>query len=85
MTLSHKWTQHLRGEEANKFRELLLVDTVILGRLLAILEEMEKEVEQANLSIDEYTNPAFPYLKADRIGELRGLRKVKSLLSFLKE
>jgi hypothetical protein len=85
MTLSHKWTQHLRGEEANKFRELLLVDTVILGRLLAIVEEMEREVEQSDLSINEYTNPAFPYLKADRNGEIRGLKKVQSLLSFLKE
>jgi hypothetical protein len=85
MTLSHKWTQHLRGEEANKFRELLLVDTVVLGRLLAIIEELEEEVIANDLSINDYTNPAFAYLKADRNGEIRGLRKVKHLLNFLKE
>lgn len=85
MTLSHKWTQHLRGVEADKFRELLLADTVVLGRLLAILEELEEEVVKNDLSLDEYTNPAFAFLKADRNGEIRGIRKVITLLNFLKE
>lgn len=85
MALSSKWTQHLRGHEAEKFKELVLSDNVVLGRLLAILEEIEKEVLVADLSIDEYNSPAFPYLKADRNGELRGYRKIKTLLQHLKE
>lgn len=85
MTLSSRWAQHLRGDEASKFRELVESDTTVLGRMLAIIEEFEKEVVENDLSINEYTNPAFAYLKADRNGEIRALRKVKTLLQHIKE
>lgn len=86
MSLSGKWLQNKRStDDKEKFKELLLADTVILGRLYEIIEEYEKELDQGEFSIEEYMNPAFPYLKADRIGERRAYRKLKQLLSFVKE
>ncbi len=83
--LSGKWTEHLQGEEKSKFIELILMDREVLGRLYSIIEDFENSVDQADLSIDEYDSPAFPYLKAHRNGERSILRKIKSLLSHIKE
>lgn len=85
MAIHTKWTQHLDARERDEFRKLLEADTLILGRLLVIVEEMEKELDNRDLSIEEYNSPAFPYLKADRNGERRGYNKIKQLLSFIKE
>lgn len=83
--LSGKWTERMEPSEASKFKDALFADRYILGRLYAILEEFEESLDNGDLSIDEYNSPSFPYLKADRNGERRGIRKVKQLLSFLKD
>lgn len=81
MRLSGKWTQHLKTpEERSKLVDLIVADTVVLGRLLEIIEEFEEELDQNESSKEEYNSPAFPYLKADRIGERRAYKKIKSLL-----
>lgn len=86
LQLPLKWTQHLpERHEQEKFKELLVADEVILGRLYAIIEEYEKSLDTNDGSLEEYLNPAWPYLKADRIGERRGLNKIKQLISFIKE
>lgn len=86
MSLSGKWLQNKRSmDDKEKFKQLLLADTVILGRLYEIIEEYEKELDQGEFSTEEYMNPAFPYLKADRIGERRAYRKLKQLLSFIND
>ena len=44
MRLSGKWTQHLKTpEERSKLVDLIVADTVVLGRLLEIIEEFEEE------------------------------------------
>lgn len=83
--LSGKWLQNKKAEEKQKLKEIIEADTVVLGRLYEIIEEFEKELDQSEFSISEYDSPAFPYLKADRIGERRGLYKIKQLLQFIKE
>lgn len=86
MPLLGKWTQHLPTQhERDKFAELVMADRVVLDRLLAIVEEFERELDQNEFSYDEYKNPSFPYLKADRNGERRALYKVKKLLTSIKE
>lgn len=86
MPLSGKWLQNKRtAEEKDSFKQILLADTVVLGRLYEIVEEYEKELDQSEFSPDEYMSPAFPYLKADRIGERRAYRKLKHLLSFIND
>ncbi len=72
-------------DQKEKFIELLINDTVVLGRLYAIIEELEAELDNSELSLTEYESPSFPFLKADRNGEKRGLGKIKKLLQFLKE
>lgn len=86
MPLLGKWTQHLSTQhERDKFTELVMADRVVLDRLLAIIEDFERELDQSELSLEEYKNPAFPFLKADRNGELRALRKIKKLVQSTKE
>ena len=82
--ISSKWVQHLQTpHEREEFKNFLLRDEVVLGRLYAILEDFEKELDQRDFSIEEYNSPAFPYLKADRNGERRAISKIKQLLQFI--
>lgn len=85
MAIPSKWFENLEPDRKERFKELLYADKEILGRLYAIIEDLEEALDQKEFSIEEYNNAAFPYLKADRIGERRGLRKVKQLLQFIKE
>ncbi len=86
MALHNKWTSHLKdeGDKVN-FRKAVFADGLVLGRLLAILDELESELDNRELSLEQYNSPAFPYLKADQTGERRALNKVKLLLAHLKE
>jgi hypothetical protein len=84
--LSGKWLQPYKtADEREKFKQVLISDRLVLERLYAIIEEFESELDQNEFSISEYDHAAWPYLKADRIGERRGLHKIKQLLSFLNE
>lgn len=85
MQVPSKWTEPFDPIRKEEFKRLLYADKEILGRLYAIIEEFEKSLDQKELSIEEYQNAAFPYLKADRIGERRGLNKIKQLLQFVVE
>lgn len=86
MALHERWTRHLKTEsEKTYFRKYIADAQTVLQRLDAILDEYGLELEEKDLLLTEYDSPAFPYLKADRNGERRMLKKLKQLLLHLKD
>lgn len=80
-----RWTRHLPKDEAKKFEEAVRHDTLVLGRLLAILEEEYATLERQEESESQFDNPNWQFLIAYRNGQKSQLSKVATLLKFLKE
>ena len=83
--LDSRWTRHLEADSVEKFRQSLYNDTLVLNRLYSILEDMEAEIERADLSEKAFDNPNWQYQTAFRFGQKSQLIKVKQLLNFIKE
>lgn len=79
-----EWVKHLKSEEERKsFEEAVRHDTLVLGRLLEILEEKVKDLDQKETSLSAYDSPSWAYKQAHMNGMKQGLTAVKNLLSFL--
>jgi hypothetical protein len=77
--LDIKWTSHLKSEEEQKkFREYVLSSVGVLKRLETILKE--KEVSREVFTEEDYKNPSWAYMQADRNGYVRALKEVTALL-----
>jgi len=85
LQLDSRWTRHLEPEAVDKFRQALVSDTLILGRLYAIIEDMEAELDRSEVSEKSFDNPNWQYQTAFRFGQRAELLKIKSLLNFIKE
>ena len=83
--LDSRWTRHLEPANVDKFRQALVNDTLVLGRLLAIIEDMELEIDRVETSEKTFDNPNWQYQAAYRFGQRSQLNKVKALLNFLKD
>jgi hypothetical protein len=78
------WVKHLRTEaERKSFEEAVRHDTLVLGRLKAILEEKISNLDRMEGSLSEYENPSWAYKQAHMNGIRAGLTEAKNLLSFL--
>ena len=78
-TIDIKWTSHLKSaEEQQKFRDYVLSSVGVLKRLADILEikvdarEVFKE--------EDYKNPSWAFMQADRNGYVRALREIQQML-----
>lgn len=82
--LSLEWTKHLKTpEEKKQLEESIRHDTYVLGRLLEIIEDKIKDLDQGEISLASYDNPSWAYKQAHMNGTRQGLTTVKNLLSFL--
>lgn len=85
-TLHTKWTSHLRTkDEKESLEKAIRHDTTVLSRLLDILEEMQADIDNAELSINDFDSPSWSHKAAFRLGNKAGLKKAIDLLKFLKE
>lgn len=83
--LDSRWTRHLESNDRSKFENAVRNDTLVLGRLLAILEDLLNEQERTEDTIKQFDNPNWAYLMAFKNGERSNLKKVMTLLQFIKE
>lgn len=83
--LDSRWTRHLEPDQAEKFRQALVNDTLVLGRLSAILADMEAALDRSDVSESDFDNPNWQYKIAFRNGQRNQLNAVKTLLQFLKD
>ena len=79
--INARWARHLKGDEDKKnFLLYIMNSRALLDRLDAILSEFDEELGRDGLN-EEYTSPAWPYLQADRLGQLKMISKIRKLLT----
>lgn len=76
------WTKGLSEAERESI-ESLLVNSTVLRRLKALIEEYEQQALDQETKTQDYDNPSWAYKQADRNGYRRGLKKIKDLLKHL--
>jgi len=77
--LKTKWTQHLQTpEERKKFKESVQNSKFVLDRLKEICYNIIEESEKTSHA--DYSKPSWPYYQADRLGYVRALKEIISLL-----
>lgn len=83
--LDIRWAKHLEPDDKEKFVQAVRHDTLVLGRLLAILEEELASLERQETTENSFDNPNWPYKQAFSNGQKNGIKKVVTLLNFLKD
>jgi hypothetical protein len=88
MTLHAKWyPARIRNgldkeEEREKFERMVRGGTSCLKRLREIILEDVKAIESTK-SFDDYDSPGWSMKHADRLGQLRVLKKLLTLMEFI--
>lgn len=76
------WTKHLSDEkDKQRFQNEILSSRAVLERLSQILDELETDVENQELSTRAYDNANWAYRQAHANGTKSTLRKIKTLIS----
>jgi hypothetical protein len=82
--ISLKWFKGERDKKVrDDFEKMLRHDGVVLGRLRDVIDELREEIERQETSIEDFDSPSWALKQASRLGEKRGLNKVRDLLTFL--
>lgn len=82
--VSLKWFKGERDKKVrDTFEKMLRNDGVVLGRLRDVIDELRSEIERQETSIEDFDSPSWALKQASRLGEKRGLNKVRDLLTFL--
>lgn len=75
------WTKNLKSDkEKEDFKQALLHDTLILGRLKELIDEFIVELENSRESAEGYKEPNWAYKQADTVGGIRNLKRIRNLL-----
>lgn len=79
MALSSEWTDGLKSEKEKEELRTMINSSIPLRRLGDIIKAQLKELDRKDAN-DDYQSPAWPYLQADRQGQVRVYRRILSLL-----
>lgn len=85
MQLDSRWLREASKEDKANLENAIRNDSFVLGRLLAILENEYETAQRMDDNEAQFENPNWQYVSAYRAGQRNQLKKVLSLLSFLKE
>lgn len=85
MSLDSRWLKNVEPDRKAKFEQALRNDTLVLGRLLEILEEEYITAERQEENETQFDNPNWQFKIAYRAGLRAQLKRVMTLLNFLKE
>lgn len=75
------WTKHLPEEEKDRFKSAVLGSKVVLNRLTALLNEMEEDLNQSELSAKNYDSPNWAPKQAHVNGQKAQIRTIKFLIN----
>ncbi len=76
IVLDARWFTECRNEdEKEQVRRNVAAALPVLRKLLEFVDREKREAEKPFAATD-YTNPAWPYMTADKIGYVRGLTKI---------
>ena len=83
--LSLEWTNHIREEdERTRFEQSVRSSSLVLSRLLQIIEQRENELDRQEAKLSDYDTPAWSHKQAHRNGERSSLKKLSGLLNFIR-
>lgn len=86
MKVNYRWLKHLPDQNDRKeFESAILSDGLVLGRLLAIIEEMDQELDQEEMSPEQFDNPNWAFKRAYRSGDKYRIKELKELLKHLRD
>lgn len=85
MSLDSRWLRKVEPDKKAKFEQALRNDTLVLGRLLEILEEEHANFQAQEETEAQFDNPNWQFKVAYRAGQRAELKRVMTLLNFLKE
>lgn len=80
-----EWVRHLPEEERKEFEQLVRNSTVVLGRLMQIIDMKIESIEREELNKETYENPGYPYWQAHVNGRVGGLSEIRRLLEFMEK
>lgn len=76
------WTNHLKDqEEIKRFKTYIHSSRGVLDRLFDMSKEMEKELDDQEISKDAYDSPSWAAKQADTNGSRRILRRFQRILT----
>jgi hypothetical protein len=82
--LSLEWFKDIPTERKEEFERALRSSTTIVSQLLHLLDTWELDLN-AQETIVDYDTPSWAAKQAHRNGDRARIRKLRDLLSFLKE
>lgn len=84
-SFSTRWTKHLSSpSEQEQLTKTILASQVALDRLAQLIEEDLKSLDQGEMSIKDFEDPAWSHKQAFRNGSRAYARSLLNLLSFQK-
>ena len=74
-------TKGLTGEKRQEVEREFRASALIRERLVTLIQEKINAKRTKRVSEDEYSNPNWAYLQADKVGYERAMNEIISLLS----
>lgn len=82
-TIIHSlWTQGLSEKEAASFKEILLNSKLFTIRLVTILDEQIRALENEEVSSEHFNKPGWAEREAFFLGQKKKLRDLRALFEF---
>lgn len=76
------WTKHIPSdEEKTRFKNAVLGSKIVLTRLQELINEMEEDVNNAELSIKIYDSPNWDHKQAHLNGFKEALKKINKIIN----
>ena len=74
------WTNHIKDSKGKEeFAKYILHSGGLLDRLEDIIDGYIAEIRRGEQT-EDYSSASWPYLQADRLGQLKSLTKIRKLL-----
>ena len=83
--ISTEWFTGIPADRKDAFEQTLKNSTFVLKQLLVLVDHWEEQLDVAESKISDYDTPSWEAKQAHRNGDRSRLRKLRDLLSFLKE
>ena len=77
------WSKGLSPKDIEALEYVLRNNSILIPKLLEIIDQYLDEENRAETSLKEYDSPSWSHKQADRNGAKRAFKRVKDLFSYL--
>lgn len=83
--LDSRWLKGIPDEDRANLEQIVRTSTAVLGRLKSILDEEYNSIERSEELDSQFDNPNWAYHMSYKMGQRAELKRILTLLQFLKE